>query len=225
MNIAVDPDRRRRGIASTLLARAVRARRRPRCAVHARGAAAPTPARSRSTSRFGFRAAGVAAPLLPGQRRGRADHVAHAGDAARLARRRARRHAALILGARDLAATTPARRSSRAPARCCANVVSSQGVHDRFGGVVPEIASRHHLELVNAVVDDALARAGTGSTTSSPSPSRRGPGWSARCSSASRPPRGSPPRGGSRSRRSTTCRATSPRTSSRRTRSSRRSCA
>jgi N6-L-threonylcarbamoyladenine synthase len=39
------------------------------------------------------------------------------------------------------------------------NVVSSQGVHDRFGGVVPELASRHHLELVNAVVDDALARA------------------------------------------------------------------
>jgi N6-L-threonylcarbamoyladenine synthase len=39
------------------------------------------------------------------------------------------------------------------------NVVSSQGVHDRFGGVVPEIASRHHLELVNAVVDDALASA------------------------------------------------------------------
>ena len=42
-----------------------------------------------------------------------------------------------------------------------ADVVSSQGVHDAFGGVVPEIASRHHLELVNAVVDDALARAGT----------------------------------------------------------------
>ena len=41
-----------------------------------------------------------------------------------------------------------------------ANVVSSQGVHDRFGGVVPEIASRHHLELVNAVVDDALGQAG-----------------------------------------------------------------
>ena len=33
-------------------------------------------------------------------------------------------------------------------------------MHDAFGGVVPEIASRHHLELVNAVVDDALARAG-----------------------------------------------------------------
>jgi N6-L-threonylcarbamoyladenine synthase len=41
-----------------------------------------------------------------------------------------------------------------------ANVVSSQGVHGRFGGVVPEWASRHHLELVNVVVDDALDRAG-----------------------------------------------------------------
>lgn len=40
-----------------------------------------------------------------------------------------------------------------------ANVISSQGVHDRFGGVVPEIASRHHLELVNLVVEEALAEA------------------------------------------------------------------
>jgi N6-L-threonylcarbamoyladenine synthase len=42
----------------------------------------------------------------------------------------------------------------------CANVISSQGVHDRYGGVVPEIASRHHLELIGAVVDDALGQAG-----------------------------------------------------------------
>jgi N6-L-threonylcarbamoyladenine synthase len=42
-----------------------------------------------------------------------------------------------------------------------ANVISSQGIHDRYGGVVPEVASRHHLELVNGVVEDALARAGT----------------------------------------------------------------
>jgi N6-L-threonylcarbamoyladenine synthase len=41
-----------------------------------------------------------------------------------------------------------------------ANVISSQGVHDRYGGVVPEVASRHHLELVGAVVEDALAQAG-----------------------------------------------------------------
>jgi N6-L-threonylcarbamoyladenine synthase len=39
------------------------------------------------------------------------------------------------------------------------NVISSQGIHDRYGGVVPEVASRHHLELIDAVVDDALGRA------------------------------------------------------------------
>jgi N6-L-threonylcarbamoyladenine synthase len=41
------------------------------------------------------------------------------------------------------------------------NVISSQGIHDRYGGVVPEVASRHHLELVGAVVEDALRTAGT----------------------------------------------------------------
>ena len=41
------------------------------------------------------------------------------------------------------------------------NVISSQGIHDRYGGVVPEIASRHHLELIGDVVDDALVSAET----------------------------------------------------------------
>jgi N6-L-threonylcarbamoyladenine synthase len=37
------------------------------------------------------------------------------------------------------------------------NVVSSQAhLHARFGGVVPEVASRHHLELVLPVVSEAL---------------------------------------------------------------------
>jgi N6-L-threonylcarbamoyladenine synthase len=40
------------------------------------------------------------------------------------------------------------------------NVISSQHVHERFGGVVPEIASRHHLEIVNVVVAQALSEAG-----------------------------------------------------------------
>jgi N6-L-threonylcarbamoyladenine synthase len=39
------------------------------------------------------------------------------------------------------------------------NVISSQGVHDRYGGVVPEVAARHHLALVNDVIDDALRTA------------------------------------------------------------------
>jgi N6-L-threonylcarbamoyladenine synthase len=42
------------------------------------------------------------------------------------------------------------------------NVIASQGLlHARYGGVVPEIASRHHLELLDAVTADALERAGT----------------------------------------------------------------
>jgi N6-L-threonylcarbamoyladenine synthase len=45
--------------------------------------------------------------------------------------------------------------------RIRSNVIASQGLlHARYGGVVPEIASRHHLELVDAVTADALERAG-----------------------------------------------------------------
>ena len=42
-----------------------------------------------------------------------------------------------------------------------ASVVSSQDrFHARYGGVVPEVASRHHLELVNLVVAEAFREAG-----------------------------------------------------------------
>jgi N6-L-threonylcarbamoyladenine synthase len=50
-------------------------------------------------------------------------------------------------------------------ARMLSNVISSQApFHERYGGVVPEVASRHHLELVNGVVEAALddARVGLG---------------------------------------------------------------
>jgi N6-L-threonylcarbamoyladenine synthase len=41
------------------------------------------------------------------------------------------------------------------------NVIASQGLlHERYGGVVPELAARRHLELVDAVTADALERAG-----------------------------------------------------------------
>lgn len=43
------------------------------------------------------------------------------------------------------------------------NVISSQGLlHARYGGVVPEVASRRHVELVDAVTADALESAGVG---------------------------------------------------------------
>jgi len=43
-----------------------------------------------------------------------------------------------------------------------ASVVSSQAdLHARYGGVVPEVASRRHLDLVGPVVREALASAGS----------------------------------------------------------------
>lgn len=41
------------------------------------------------------------------------------------------------------------------------NIISSQiAIHTLYGGVVPEIASRHHLQNINSVTDQALAGAG-----------------------------------------------------------------
>ena len=39
------------------------------------------------------------------------------------------------------------------------NVIANQGVHEQFGGVVPELAARAHLQNIVPVVDQALAQA------------------------------------------------------------------
>lgn len=45
--------------------------------------------------------------------------------------------------------------------RILSNVISSQAsFHEAFGGIVPEIASRHHIQLINGVVAAALDHAG-----------------------------------------------------------------
>ncbi len=57
------------------------------------------------------------------------------------------------------------------------NVIASQGLlHARYGGVVPEIASRRHLELIDAVLDDALERAGASMEDVDTVAVTRGPG-------------------------------------------------
>src|SRR5437870_4749267 len=46
--------------------------------------------------------------------------------------------------------------------RILSNIVSSQAdLHARYGGVVPEVASRRHLELVTPAVQEALRDSGT----------------------------------------------------------------
>jgi N6-L-threonylcarbamoyladenine synthase len=45
--------------------------------------------------------------------------------------------------------------------RALSNVVHTQTEHDRYGGVVPEVASRAHLERLDGVIEKSLVDAGT----------------------------------------------------------------
>ena len=88
-------------------------------------------------------------------------------------------------------ATRPRRRSWPARRDVLSSVVSSQvDLHARYGGVVPEIASRAHVELLIPVVAAGAGRGGRRrAATSTRSPPRPVPASSARCSSACRRPR------------------------------------
>ena len=56
------------------------------------------------------------------------------------------------------------------------NVIASQKVHEEFGGVVPELASRAHQQNIVPVVDTALRRAGIDKHQLSAIAFTRGPG-------------------------------------------------
>src|SRR5690554_14230 len=56
------------------------------------------------------------------------------------------------------------------------NVISSQAVHERYGGVVPELASRAHQQNIIPVVHDALKQAGIRKEEISAVAFTRGPG-------------------------------------------------
>lgn len=56
------------------------------------------------------------------------------------------------------------------------NVIASQKVHEEYGGVVPELASRAHQLNIVPVVDTALKRAGVDKTELSAIAFTRGPG-------------------------------------------------
>lgn len=56
------------------------------------------------------------------------------------------------------------------------NVIASQSVHEEYGGVVPELASRAHQQNIVPVVDAALKRAGVSKQELSAIAFTRGPG-------------------------------------------------
>lgn len=56
------------------------------------------------------------------------------------------------------------------------NVIASQKVHEAFGGVVPELASRAHQQNIVPVVSEALSQAGVKSSELSAIAFTRGPG-------------------------------------------------
>lgn len=56
------------------------------------------------------------------------------------------------------------------------NVIASQSVHEEYGGVVPELASRAHQQNIVPVVDAAIKRAGISKSDLSAIAFTRGPG-------------------------------------------------
>ncbi|MBQ7824667.1 MAG: tRNA (adenosine(37)-N6)-threonylcarbamoyltransferase complex transferase subunit TsaD [Bacteroidaceae bacterium] len=56
------------------------------------------------------------------------------------------------------------------------NVIASQAVHEAYGGVVPELASRAHQQNIVPVVSEAIKRAGIAKTDLSAIAFTRGPG-------------------------------------------------
>lgn len=58
----------------------------------------------------------------------------------------------------------------------CSNVIASQSVHEAYGGVVPELASRAHQQNIVPVVSEAIKRAGISKSEISAIAFTRGPG-------------------------------------------------
>lgn len=162
MNIAVDPEERHRGVARALLwelARAAALRGVERLTLEAR------PSNAQALSLYtscGFD--------VIGRRKG---YYPETGEDALILRSRPLRQqlAAMDSAAEGEDLVLAIETSCDETAACVmrggrdelSSVIASQiDFHARFGGVVPEIASRKHTEAVVGVVDEALAVAGVG---------------------------------------------------------------
>ncbi len=66
------------------------------------------------------------------------------------------------------------------PAEVLSSVVASQvAAHAPYGGVVPEVAARAHVEIIDAIIAQAMDEAGLGFASSTGWRRRRGRAWSA----------------------------------------------
>ena len=152
MNVAVAADHRRRGIATTLLERlfevtAADPRRGYTLEVRVSNSDA-----IRLYERLGFEARGIRRGYYTDNREDALIMWREPGR--RPSRRRDPRD-------RDVVRRDGGGGRRRTTASVLSSVVSSQAdLHARYGGVVPEIASRRHLELVAPVVREALDAAG-----------------------------------------------------------------
>jgi N6-L-threonylcarbamoyladenine synthase len=77
----------------------------------------------------------------------------------------------------DETAAAVVRGSAPGPGEILSNIVLSQiEAHQPYGGVVPEIAARAHVEALDAIVEEALAKAGIGLTDLDAVAATAGPG-------------------------------------------------
>ena len=71
---------------------------------------------------------------------------------------------ALILGIEsscDETAASILEESNESVPNLLSNIVSSQEeIHKKFGGVVPELAARSHIDKIDLIVDKALKKSG-----------------------------------------------------------------
>ena len=150
MNVAVDPAHQRRGVATRLLERLFELTTDDDRRGYTLEVRVSNQAAIRLYEELGFEARGV--------RRGY--YTDNREDA--LIMWRDARLADVILAIETSCDETAAALVTR-DGDITSNVVASQAeLHARFGGVVPEVASRRHLELVLPVVRDALDEAGAG---------------------------------------------------------------
>ena len=147
-NIAVHPDYRGKGIGRRLMEaieELAKKRGATRMTLEVR---VSNEVAQRLYRKLGYIAAGIRRGLLPGQRRRRHHHV------------EGHRVVSLCLGIETSCDETAAAVVKDGRTILSSVVASSAELHKVYGGVVPEIASRRHIELILPVVDQALDEAG-----------------------------------------------------------------